>query len=163
MKLSRLADGLTVVVAMSILIVLGMRLFARPTEPPAVTDVQLSAELGIDFAAAERTLVVVLQSDCPYCEQSKPFYGRLADEQRRGVQIAIAAPPGDTGIADYSALLDTNVVVFPDRGELPVNSTPTLLLVNGEGVVEVSWIGLLDDRREEEVVAALRRRATSSF
>ena len=109
--------------------------------------------LGIDFAAAERTLLAVLRSDCVYCERSQPFYARLGTMPRSGVQIAIAGPPGDTGLETYVELLRADLVVFPE--EVPARGTPSLLLIDRQGVVEASWIGLLDVQGEEEVLTAL--------
>lgn len=149
-RLQWAADAATAVVAVVVVAVLGARFFDRGGPPDAQLDGQA---IGIDFAAAEHTLVMVLRSDCTFCEQSKPFYARLGES--RAVQIAIAAPPGDGGIAGYASILAADVVVFPTRETLPVSSTPSLLLVDREGVVEAAWMGLLDARREDEVLAAV--------
>ena len=150
-RLQWTADALTIVVGLAIVAVLAGRFFDRP-EP--LTPGQIDgAAVGVDFTAASRTLMMVVQSDCRYCEQSKPFYERLP---RSGdLQVIIAAPPGDLGIDSYRELVRPDDIVFVGPGELPVSATPTLLLVNGEGVVESAWIGLLNGQREAEVIEAL--------
>ncbi|HEX8686998.1 MAG TPA: hypothetical protein VF654_10865, partial [Pyrinomonadaceae bacterium] len=40
--------------------------------------------------------------------------------------------------------------------DLGVRGTPTLLLVNGEGVVTGSWFGKLSPEKEEEVLGRLK-------
>ena len=125
----RLADYTTIVVGLVILVVLGERFFSGGSpEPLLPVQTHLDASVGVDFAAAEQTLVMVLQSDCPYCEQSLPFYRSLKSLPRESddLQIVIVAPPG----------------------------TPTLLLVDRDGVIEAAWMGLLDQSREAEVLAA---------
>ena len=99
----------------------------------------------------------MLQSECGYCQQSIPFYRRLLEHDTADVQIVVAAPPHDTGIEDYlaSEWVNPDAVVFVEGGVLPVSGTPTLLLVDSEGLVTHAWIGLLDAGREAEVIDAL--------
>lgn len=51
--------------------------------------------------------------------------------------------------------IDPDAVVFVEGGVLPVSGTPTLLLVDSEGLVTHAWIGLLDAGREADVIEAL--------
>lgn len=95
----------------------------------------------------------MVQSDCPYCQASLPFYRRLP--KTTDVQVVLAAPPGDTGLSDYRAAVQPDDVVFPGPGTLPVNSTPTLLLVSREGVVQAFWPGLLSEERQAHVMSVV--------
>lgn len=154
MKLSRLADGFTIAVAVVILGVIGGRFIPNDRAPVTVADAMIDGQAaGIDFGAAERTLIMVLQSDCTFCERSAPFYRRLPRDA--DAQIVIAAPVGDTDIESYRELIEPDEVVFVEPGLLPVSGTPTLLLVDSEGRVDAAWIGLLDSEREAEVLDAL--------
>lgn len=153
----RLADYTTIVVGLVILVVLGERFFSGGSpEPLLPVQTHLDASVGVDFAAAEQTLVMVLQSDCPYCEQSLPFYRSLKSLPRESddLQIVIVAPPGDHNIEAYREIIQPDAVVFVDPLGLPVTGTPTLLLVDRDGVIEAAWMGLLDQSREAEVLAA---------
>jgi len=152
MKVSRLADGLTVAVAVVILGIIGARFIPGERMAPVDTTIDGRA-VGIDFGAAEQTLIMVLQSDCRYCERSRPFYERLPGDT--STQIVIAAPVGDTDIEGYRELIEPDELVFVESGVLPVGGTPTLLLVDPEGRVDAAWIGLLDSEREAEVMDAL--------
>ena len=163
--LRHVADGATVVVALAVLFVLAMRFSGDSSQPSpdlsdagwdgSFTGVRLDAPAGMDLSAAERTLVAVLRSDCPFCDQSKPFYEQLARRDRTGIQIVVAAPRGDTGIENYRSVLEPDSIVFVGPGALPVRGTPTLLLVDSEGAVEAAWTGLLGPEREAEVLAAV--------
>lgn len=112
---------------------------------------------GIDFAEGKQTLIMVLQSDCTFCHQSMSFYRRLLEHDRNDVQIVVAAPPHDSGLGDYltSESIEPDSVVFVDSGVIPATGTPTLLLVDGDGLVMHTWIGLLNAERETEVFEAL--------
>src|SRR5690349_12890900 len=55
---------------------------ARPAAPgPSVpaTGSQLSIS-GVDWAASDRTLLVVVSTGCHFCSESAPFYQRLTQE-----------------------------------------------------------------------------------
>ena len=150
------ADGATVVVALAVLFVLGTRFVGGPSLSRFdYADFRLDASTGIDLSAAERTLVAVLRSDCPFCDQSKPFYEQLAKRDRTGVQIVVAAPRGDADIESYRPVLEPDSIVFVEPGVLPVSGTPTLLLVDSDGLVEAAWIGLLGSDRQKEVLTAV--------
>jgi len=148
---TRSADGATIVVALVILTLLAGQLL--PQRTPDLT----GAPIGIDTDGA--ALVLVLRSDCPYCQESMPFYRRLLEGgDTDNVQVVVAAPPDDAGISEYltSEGVEPDSVVFVEGDDLPpVPGTPTLLLVDREGVVTHAWIGLLDSDREAEVIDAL--------
>ena len=114
---------------------------------------------GLDLAPYP-TLIMALRSDCGFCQESMPFYRRLLARDRAGVRIIVAAPPADTGIADYLASESVNpdTVAFVEPDAVPVSGTPTLLLVDGEGLVTHAWIGLLNAEREAEVLDAVHDR-----
>lgn len=124
---------------------------------PSVVGRQLDASVGIDFGASSRTLVLFLRSDCVFCRASMSFYRQLASTNASGVRIVVAASAADAGIRRYlvSENLEPDMVVFAEEGELPVFGTPTLLVVDGKGVVMRSWVGWLDADGEAEVLRVL--------
>ena len=155
-------DTVTVVVGVLLIVVLGLRLLGgdRPgiqQQQQQVVDVRLESDIGIDFAAASITLIMALQSDCGYCQESMPFYRRLLEHDTDDVQIVVAAPPGDSGIVAYlkSEGVTPDSVIFVELSRLPVSGTPTLVLTEGEGLVTHAWIGLLDAEREAELIDTL--------
>lgn len=160
MKLKYFADLVTVVVGIAVLAILLVRFSDRPAAPQRMPDtlpemsdpLQIDASAGIHFDLAQRTLILVLQSDCPFCQQSLPFYERLARRDRTGVQVVVAAPLGDDEIENQVSSIEPDSVVLVAPASLPVSSTPTLLLVDKEGLVKSVWVGLLDPERQEEVV-----------
>ena len=120
--------------------------------------------LGVDFSTGP-TLILVLQSDCGFCRDSMPFYRRLLSRAR--IPVVVVAPLQDAGIAGYLGAQDVepSAVVYAAAGDVPVTGTPTVLLVDADGVVAGSWPGLLSEAREHEVmtVAAIAAEGEPPF
>lgn len=156
-KLQVAADVATVVLAAAAIVALAVVYWPESPTAPETFDVWIDESTGIDPANAPRTLIMALDSGCGFCQESMPFYRRLLEHDTSDVQIVVAAPPYDTGIGDYLASegVEPDSVVFAEPGALPVSGTPTLLLVDGEGLVTHAWIGLLSADREQEVFDAL--------
>ena len=125
-----------------------------PIDPFAVVTSELRESVDIDFSAAARTLLVALQRPCRFCDDSMPFYRRLASRAagRNDVRIVVVAPPRNHGIGDYleSRGFEPDAVVLAER--FPVPGTPSLLAVDAEGSLMHMWAGLLDASQEAEVL-----------
>ena len=123
-----------------------------------MSDIVIEESLtGIDFSVAPRTLIIALQTDCQFCQESMPFYRRLLERDTSDVQMVVAAPSTDRGIGDY--LASENIVpdsiVFVGPTSLPVSGTPTLLLADPEGVVTHLWLGQMAVESEAEIFEVL--------
>ena len=157
MTLGKLADAITVVVGVAVLAALGARYLSSGPVAPGVGE-RLDPSVGIDVAAGSQALVLALQSNCQFCQESMPFYRRVLVERNSGeLQIVVAAPSHDVGIGEYLAQegLHPDDVVFVERGQVPVAGTPTLLVVDASGMVTHAWIGRLDADQEAEVMSVL--------
>lgn len=158
--LSVFADVVTVAVGIVVLAIVSTWLFAPARAPFQQTfvDVYLDDTLGIDFGAVNRTLVMAIQQDCAACQASMAFYRRITGLHDPDVQIVVAAPDHNTGIAAYlgEQRVEPDAIVFWSRAhDVPITTTPTLLMVDTEGVVTRAWIGQLSSENEAEVVDAL--------
>lgn len=167
--IGRVADLLTIVVGVALLVVLALRMDTAELPPPTPIggvasggpvipppDVNLdAAEVGIDWTAGVRTLLLVLQSDCEFCQQSVPFYRRLLDQDTDEIQNAVVAPARDVEMSPYllSEGIIPDTLAFVENGVVPVPVTPTLLLVDSTGSVIHAWIGVLEPEQEAEVLA----------
>lgn len=157
MKIHTVADGISITAGLATMVLLGNLYWPRAEPLPQFDAVRLEPEIGIDFTARPRTLVMVIQSGCGYCQESAPFYRRIIERDATDVQVVVAAPSNDAGIDSYltEAGLDPDSVVLVDPWRLPVPSTPTLLLVAGDGLVTHAWVGMLDAEREAAVLDVL--------
>jgi hypothetical protein len=131
---------------------------------PAPNEVKAGDRLprldGWDWGAHDRSLVLVLKKGCHFCEDSAPFYQRLAAHQRAEAKdVAIVAVFPDTADAVKEAVqsegLGIHALSAVPLETLKVSGTPSLLLVDRSGTVLNTWIGMLSPRQEQEVMRAV--------
>jgi hypothetical protein len=108
------------------------------------------------------SLVFGLSTSCVYCKASAPFYRRLVgglSPSASGHLRTIAILPDDTALAELyvretlGVQLDSIVQGHPAWARM----TPTLLLVNEEGIVKEAWVGEIPPEEEPKVMAAVKR------
>jgi len=114
---------------------------------------------GWDWGAHEQTLVLGLRKGCHFCEDSTPFYQRLAAQpQQWGSNSNIVAVFPDAADAVKEVVQSEGLGVHALAGvpleKLKISATPTLLLVDRSGTVLNAWIGMLSPRQEQEVMRA---------
>jgi hypothetical protein len=131
---------------------------ARPDlRVPAGTKATLP---GVDWARNGRTLVLVLSRDCRFCTESAPFYRRLAGEAggRRDIRLVAVFPQTVEEGREYLDGLQVKVheVVQAAPSSTGAGGTPTLILVDGVGVVQNSWVGQLAAPEESDVLDQVR-------
>lgn len=155
-------DALVAVGCVASLLVIGTRLWGPDRVVagafPDVTGTAIADTVRIDWSSAERTLVLSLHSDCGFCTASLPFYKRLLETRSDApVQVVAAASPQDADIHAYLDRAGVRVdrVVTVEAGELPIAATPTLFLVEPDGVIAGTWVGRLDEEQETAVMEAL--------
>ncbi len=130
-------------------------------KPPAGNQVQAGAKLpmsDVDWAKNGQTLVLAVSNKCHFCSESAPFYQRLVRDRGQTRVVAVLPQTVDEGKA-YLAGLDVAVdevrqMPLPSLG---VRGTPTLILVDGNGVVLNTWAGKLSPDREISVINSLRQ------
>ena len=128
---------------------------AQPVSSPAAQNKLLSA--GIDWSHEQRTLILALSTTCHFCSESAPFYRKLIAEKRYVRFIAVLPQSVGDG-RDYLKGLG---LVVDEVKQLPLNDigvrgTPTLILTDGSGTVQKSWIGKLRPDEESSVLGFLR-------
>jgi hypothetical protein len=123
----------------------------RPSIPPtgyAQGDVFGSVE-GLDFREVPSTAILFLQSTCKFCTDSMPFYRRLSEIPRRGRLVVMGTESRErleAYLAAHQFKPDRVIVVTPQATK--VRGTPTILVVDTNGVVVEAWGGQLDSARE---------------
>lgn len=129
----------------------------RP-EPRIQAGTKASLE-GVDWAANNRTLLMVLSRDCHFCTESAPFYQRLtrATAGRQDVHLLALFPQSVEEGKKYLDNLGINVSDIRQAapGSTGASGTPTLILVDRNGVVSKSWVGKLSATEESDVLGQL--------
>jgi hypothetical protein len=113
---------------------------------------------GVEWSNSQRTLVLALSTHCHFCTASGDFYKRLqAVAAARGVPIvAVLSQPTDEARQYLENLgVSTTVIKQAPLATVSVSATPTLMVVNLEGVVTDSWTGQLSPEFEKEVISKL--------
>ena len=166
-KVQLLAHLATILIAILLGIAVTEQYFlakqTRYPEPTPFVALRAGARLavpGIDWTKNDRTLLMALSRGCHFCSASAPFYKKLTQElsARKDVGMVAAFPQPVDEAQNY---LSTLGVSISDVRQLRLDSlgvlgTPTLILVNREGVVINAWRGQLPPDKEEEVLNQLK-------
>lgn len=112
----------------------------------------------MDWKSGNQTLVLVLSTGCHFCTESAPFYKGVIQKRNQWSTRLVAVLPQPVE-AGRKYLSDLGITVDEVRQATPaslgVRGTPTLLLVNKDGVITSSWRGKLPPEKELEVMARL--------
>src|SRR5712691_8420560 len=102
---------------------------SQPVSSPTVSS------LDIDWKQSKQTLILAISSTCHFCTESAPFYRQLAKEHLDSRLIAVFPQSVEEGkrYLDELGISVDEVKQLPLRS-INVNGTPTLILVNGDGV-----------------------------
>jgi len=137
----------------------------RQTQPPneRQSDTQPMngakvTSLDVDWEKNGRTLILAISSSCHFCTESAPFYKKLIENKRDARLVAVFPQSVDEGL-QYLAKLGVSVdeVKQASLSAINVRGTPTLILVNSDGVIVNEWFGKLAPQEESLVLTALRK------
>jgi thioredoxin-related protein len=115
-----------------------------------------------DYGVTDKTLILVLNSRCKYCNESMSFYRQLEEGRRQSNPplriVAVAAnEPGerlDAFLKQHQ--LDIRRTSLTDESAwAKIRATPTLFLVGRDGFVKGVWIGRLTDDQRDHLRRAL--------
>ncbi|HKG59889.1 MAG TPA: hypothetical protein VKB05_08945 [Pyrinomonadaceae bacterium] len=121
---------------------------------------------GVDWSNNDQTLLLVLQKGCHFCTESAAFYQRLVRETAGPGSIHLIAVLPQTPDEGKKYLDELGVAVEEVKqaklDSISVQGTPTLVLVNNQGMVITSWVGKLNADGEAEVLRRLQEKALVS-
>lgn len=157
-KLEAIANVAVIVVALAAGYIVLVRYLAAYRTPRSVSAGDLLPAIpSLDWGQRRHTLVLALNTGCHFCEQSVPFYQKLASAQqpiREDLEV-VAVFPNDLDMVrrfmTRENLRIRSVSAVP-LDKLRVEATPTIILVNSSGRVERSWFGTLTSRQELDVL-----------
>ena len=150
------ANVAIIIVALATVLVLAKSYLVKPKapRPEIVAGLKLDAE-QIDWNKNQKNVVLVLSTNCHFCKESSGFYRKLVQQcHSRHIRTIAFFPQtteeGQTYLKAEEVPVDE--VRHADFRNLRVTGTPTLLLVDGSGVVQRAWFGKLADDKEQEVL-----------
>lgn len=114
------------------------------------------SSLDVDWKQSKQTLVMAISNTCHFCTESAPFYKRLV-ENKHGARLIAVLPQSVEEGTHYLGNLGVAVdeIKQVSLSTIDVRGTPTLILVNSDGVVVNSWVGKLAPQDESLVLASL--------
>ncbi len=164
--------GAQIIIAVAVVVVAGVfvkrQLFPRYAENlPRINAGERLNIPEVNWRNSERTLVLFLNKTCHYCKSSAPFYRELVEAASRRNVKSVAVLPNS--IEEAKAYLSSVELSVDDVRTGPFSSykipgTPTVLIVNSEGMVERVWFGATAGREKEmrdEFLALLERSPTT--
>jgi hypothetical protein len=114
---------------------------------------------GIEWAKNSHTLLLVLQRGCHFCTESAPFYQQLIKQTsaRNDIKLVALLPQSISESKQYLKEIGIDIadVRQVSPGQINVGGTPTLILVNNEGVASDVWAGKLPADEESKVLSKL--------
>lgn len=136
-----------------------------PEIPPPISlkvGDQLPSLPAYDWKAHDRTLVLALKNGCRFCEESIPFYRKLAEMEKSNqidANLIAVFPDDPAAVRDLVKTQRLGVEAFPDieLSQVKVDGTPTLILVDRQGRVSKVWIGELDAAGQADVVSTISK------
>jgi thiol-disulfide isomerase/thioredoxin len=124
--------------------------------------VKLSGDASADTQTAQATLVLALSTHCGFCQESVPFYQKLAafkNSSPARVRLATVMTEPKEEIEAYLKKqgIAADAVFSMPVSQIGVKGTPTLLLLDGQNKLIESWVGKLNSQEESEVIAHLQK------
>lgn len=121
---------------------------SEPLKNPTVSG------LDIDWRQSKQTLLLAVSSTCHFCTESAPFYKQLARERGRTRLIALLPQPIDEGKRYLEGLgVTVDEIRQTPLSSINVDGTPTLMLVDRDGVVIKTWVGRLAEEQQADVLS----------
>ena len=114
---------------------------------------------GVDWKKNGRIPVLAISTNCHFCKDSEPFYRRLKQEVGSGLKTVDVLPQSVSESEQYlrGAGLQVDQVKQVTLADVGIRGTPTVLLVNGRGVVTGVWTGRLQPQQEGQLVSFIRK------
>lgn len=122
----------------------------------------LPAISGYVWSDHPRTLLLVIQRGCKFCQASLPFYKHLDELEKEKILRAhvLTVMPNDKNSGEsmlHTAGLNVESIFNQSLASMNVSGTPTVLLLDPRGRITKSWVGQLNSQEEQEVIAAVEK------
>ena len=109
------------------------------------------------YANAPKTLVIFARASCAACDKAQPFLKTLIASVEGRAAAVMAHPPGtveeDTAFAKRLGIAETDI--RPVTAGLRVRATPTIVLVDRQGMILAAFEGAGKPERQAEITKAI--------
>jgi hypothetical protein len=112
---------------------------------------------GLSFPRSRYSILLVISTDCHFCQESLPFYRSLSSDLQGNADLLAVLPQPQSKAAAYlrAANVDVAQIATALPSQLGVAGTPTMLLLDPNGKVQETWSGHLDESQQAQVRSRL--------
>lgn len=164
----RILNIAVLLVAIVLSTVLVRKFFFGPTQNSdyrIAPDARLSIK-GVNWADAERTVLLALGKECKYCSESAEFYRRLAAgiTSQTNTRLIVLFSEKESDAEAYLKQFGVPVreLRYVSLSSLGIKSVPTVAILDRNGVVKDMWVGKLSPLNESALMSRLNLEDTRS-
>lgn len=112
---------------------------------------------GINWKDNGKTLILYLSTTCGYCNASVPFYQRIENEKEATIKTVAVFWQREDEAQKYleSHKIKADKILSVSLSDIGISGTPTILIVDENGLISDLWLGKLDANKEAEVLTKL--------
>jgi hypothetical protein len=166
MRRLEIAVNVSIVAVCAVLCFVLVRERVLPRSPRQVDgEVSVGSRVSLNGLSSSNSaaLLLVVSPTCHFCVESADFYRRLLTAlQGSPVRVTALLLNRTDEAPEYLKRLPVPVTHVPGGvRQLRVRGTPTILLVDRNGIVQNVWVGKLPIEKENEVIATAVAAATN--
>lgn len=118
--------------------------------------VQVPPISGIEYSAARVTVLLFLNSRCDACVESLPDYTSFETRSTQSQVFALFVSETTAEVENFRRLgLGLPIKHLASFRAYHISATPTILMLNRQGIVLEYWVGRLSRRAKERIVKEL--------
>jgi thioredoxin-related protein len=113
-----------------------------------------------NFNNSKKTLIVGLSTSCHFCNESVPFYKKLAKTvnlRKNKINLVAVFREDKIFVENYFSKHNLQIATISDVDfdEIDISGTPTVMLFDEQKEIVETWRGRLDTAKEEEVLSTI--------
>jgi hypothetical protein len=116
---------------------------------------------GADWQTAPISVLLQISSTCDFCNESMPFYKKIMEtQQAQASKVPVIVVSRDAVAVMRKHLENQQVIVdkvLHSRLESLGTVTPTIYIVDSQGLVKRVFVGELDSSGEKELLSIIER------
>lgn len=165
----RILNIVILLVALVLSALLVRKFFFQPAQQSPNYRLTTNATLrinGINWADADRTVLLALSKECKYCSDSAEFYRRLAAGIANQTNTRLLAVFSEKESEAEAYLKQLAVPIrelrYVSLSSLGIKNVPTLAILDRNGVVTDMWVGTFSPLEEKALMSKLKLEDTRS-
>lgn len=115
---------------------------------------------AVHYAESPRTVLIAVNTNCTYCQESVPFYKKLVELEKttaKNSHVVAIFPNSEIEVTQFLSRnrLDITSVAAVNLSSFGITATPALVIVDSNGKIGDFWIGSLSADQEQQVLTRI--------